>query len=67
MDISSVEELKVHKGRCVVVDVRGSDEAIRLGNAIEGSINIPYESDEGFVTAAVGKLPEDKTQAIICH
>jgi hypothetical protein len=66
MDLASHEELKAHQGSCVILDVRGSDEVVKLGNAIEGSVNVQYENDDSFTAGIVGRLP-DKSQAIICH
>ena len=70
MDPASVESIRsaLILSDIVVLDVRGEEEAARLGNVVDGSIKLEYKNDdELFEREVISLLPAEKNTAIICH
>ena len=52
----------------IVLDVRGEEEAARIGNSVDGSIKFEYKNDDSvFIQEIVAVLPTDKSTPIVCH
>ena len=65
--VQSLSQVLEIVGR-VVLDVRGEEEALRIGNTVDGSVKLEYKHDDDMFIQEVGSLlPSDKNTPIICH
>ena len=55
----------------LVIDVRGAEEIVTLGNKLEGSVNIHYNQDlpseDAFLESSRTLLPENKSTRLVVH
>lgn len=69
MNFPADHELKeiLKKPNAVVLDIRPPEEVQKLGDPVEGAVNIPFDREhpETFVVDE-SKLP-DKDAYIVCH